>query len=191
MKAYQHSEMALLITMMEMVVNGVSTRKVTRITEQLCGTSFSKSTVSKLCKDLDPIVQEWNERPLGEFPFVLTDAIVIKARKLGRVRSQSIMLSVGINPDGHREILGIKIGDSETYEGWHEYCSWLKSRGIRGVDLVVSDCHLGLVRAIQEQFQGASWQRDTLYAKYSKVAYLSICSLRYMAVLGPYSHHPI
>lgn len=156
---YQRSEMALLIAMMEMVVNGVSTRKVTRITEQLCGTSFSKSTVSKLCKDLDPIVQEWNERPLGEFPFVLMDAIVIKARKLGRVRSQSIMLSVGINTEGYREILGIKIGDSETYEGWHEYCSWLKSRGIREVDLVVSDCHSGLVRAIQEQFQGASWQR--------------------------------
>ena len=156
---YQRSEMALLIAMMEMVVNGVSTRKVTRITEQLCGSSFSKSTVSELCKNLDPIVEQWSERPLGEFPFVLMDAIVIKVRKSGRVRSQSIMLATGINPEGGREILGIKIGDSETYEGWYEYCSWLKTRGLRGVDLVVSDCHAGLVKAIQVQFQGVAWQR--------------------------------
>lgn len=158
---YQRSEMALMLAMMEMVINGVSTRKVTKITEELCGTQFSKSTVSALCKKLDPLVCEWNERPLGEkcYPFVLMDAIVIKVRKQGRVRSQSIMLSIGINLQGQREILGIKIGDSESYESWTEYLSWLKQRGLRGVDLVVSDHHSGLVKAIQTQFQGAVWQR--------------------------------
>lgn len=104
-------------------------------------------------------MKEWNERPLSEFPFVLMDAIVVKVRKFGRVRSQSIMLATGINAWGQREILGIKIGDSETYEGWSEYCRWLKARGLHRVDLVVSDSHSGLVRAIQEQFQGVSWQR--------------------------------
>ncbi len=157
---YQRSEMALMLAMMEMVIDGVSTRKVTKITEELCGTQFSKSTVSALCKKLDPLVNEWNERPLGEkcYPFVLMDAIVKKVRKRGRVRSQSIMLSIGINLQGQREILGIKIGDSESYESWTEYLSWLKQRGFRGVDLVVSDHHSG-VKAIQTQFQGAVWQR--------------------------------
>lgn len=158
---YQRSEMALLLAMMEMVVNGVSTRKVSKITEELCGTSFSKSTVSALCQKLDPLVKEWNERPLCEkcYPFVLMDALVIKVRKGGRVRSQSIMLSIGINADGRREILGIHLGDSESFQSWSEYLSGLKQRGLRGVDLVVSDHHSGLVKAIQTQSQGAVWQR--------------------------------
>ncbi len=156
---YQRSEMALLVAMMEMVVNGVSTRKVTKITEELCGTSFSKSTVSELCKSLDPLVGEWNERPLGEYPFLLMDAIVVKVRTGGRVVSRSIMVSTGINPEGYREILGLKIGDSESYQGWSEYLGWLKERGLTGVDYAVSDHHRGLVKAIQEKFQGATWQR--------------------------------
>lgn len=94
---YQRSEMALLVAMMEMVVNGVSTRKVTKITEELCGASFSKSTVSELCKSLDPLVDEWNERPLGQYPFVLMDAIVIKVRTGGRVVSRSVMVATGIS----------------------------------------------------------------------------------------------
>lgn len=158
---YQRSELALLVAMMEMVINGVSTRKVARITEELCGSEFSKSTVSELCKRLDPIVQEWNERPLGDkcYPFLVVDAIVVKVRKGGRVCTLSVMISIGVNMAGYREILGIKLGDSESYAGWTEYFSWLKQRGLRGVDLIVSDHHEGLVRAIQTQFQGVVWQR--------------------------------
>src|SRR5215510_7304709 len=96
---YQRSEQALILTLMEMVVNGVSTRKVARITEELCGASFAKSTVSDLCKGLDPLVQAWNERDLSEqcYPFVLVDALVLKVREGGRVRAVSGLLAVGIN----------------------------------------------------------------------------------------------
>lgn len=158
---YQRSEQALLLAMMEMVVNGVSTRKVERITEELCGTSFSKSTVSELCKQLDPLVQGWNDRDLSgmSYPFLLVDALVIKVRKDGRVRPQSLLVAVGVNATGYREVLGIRLGDTETEAGWSDFFAWLKERGLSGVDLVVSDHHAGLVKAIQRHFQGASWQR--------------------------------
>ncbi|GLG01622.1 IS256 family transposase [Alicyclobacillus hesperidum subsp. aegles] len=158
---YQRSEQALLLALVEMVINGVSTRKITAITEELCGAEFSKSTVSDLCKRLDPIVQAWNERNLREkrYPFVLVDAIVLRIREEGRVRSRAAMIATGVNEDGYREILGIMLGDSESEASWSEFFSWLKSRDLRGVDIVVSDSHGGLVRALQTQFQGATWQR--------------------------------
>lgn len=158
---YQRSEQALILAMMEMVVNGVSTRKVSQITEELCGTEFSKSTVSDLCKRLDPVVTAWNHRPLSDsrFPFVLVDALYLKVREDGRVRSRGVMLGIGVNTDGYREVLGLMLGDTESEESWTEFFSWLKSRGLRGVDLVVSDDHGGLVRSIRQQFQGVTWQR--------------------------------
>lgn len=158
---YQRSEQALLLALMEMVVNGVSTRKVRAVVEELCGTEFSKSTVSELCKRLDPIVKAWNERDLSEkeYPFLLVDALVIKVRKGGRVRAQSVLIAAGVSRDGQREALGLMIGDGESYDSWSEFFSSLKRRGLRGVDLVVSDDHKGLVNAIMTQFQGASWQR--------------------------------
>lgn len=158
---YQRSEQALILTLMEMVVNGVSTRKVARITEELCGTSFARSTVSDLCKGLDPLVQSWNERDLSErrYPFVLVDALVVKVRESGRVRAVSALVAVGVNEAGYREILGLQLGDSESERSWMSFFTWLKGRGLAGVDLVVSDHHGGLVNAIQVQFQGATWQR--------------------------------
>lgn len=158
---YQRSEQALVLALMEMVVNGVSTRKVQRITEELCGTSFSKSTVSALCQRLDPLVRAWNERDLSQqcYPFLIVDALVIKVREAGRVRAQSMLIVTGINADGYREVLGVQVGHSETEQSWRALFVWLKARGLHGVDLVVSDDHAGLVKAIQTQFQGASWQR--------------------------------
>ena len=158
---YQRSEQALILAMMEMVVNGVSTRKVSAITEELCGTEFSKSNVSDLCKRLDPIVTAWNNRPISEsrFPFVLVDAMYLKVREDGRVRSRGVMLGIGVNTDGQREILGLMLGDTESEKSWTEFLSWLKARGLRGVDLVVSDDHGGLVRSIRQQLQGVTWQR--------------------------------
>ena len=158
---YQRSEQALLLTLVEMVINGVSTRKISAITEELCGADFSKSTVSELCKRLDPVVQGWNERNLREtrYPFVLVDAIVLKIREEGRVRSRAAMIATGINEEGYREILGMMLGDSESEASWTEFFCWLKSRDLRGVDIVVSDNHSGLVKALQAQFQGATWQR--------------------------------
>lgn len=157
---FQRSEQALVLALMEMVVNGVSTRKVTQVTEELCGTEFSKSTVSELCKRLDPLVKTWNERPLrGAYPFVMVDALVLKVRKNGQVRPQSALIATGVNMQGYREVLGLQVGDSETYASWSDFFSWLKGRGLRGMDLVVSDHHGGLVKAVEAQFQGVMWQR--------------------------------
>jgi putative transposase len=161
---YQRSEQALILTLMEMVVNGVSTRKVAHITEELCGREFSKSTVSDLCQGLDPLVEAWNERDLSRthFPFVLVDALMIKVREGGQVRACSALIASGINEAGYREILGLQLGDSESERSWTAFFRWLKGRGLHGVDLVVSDHHGGLTSAVQVQFQGATWQRCQL-----------------------------
>jgi putative transposase len=158
---YQRSETALITTLMEMVVNGVSTRKISNITRELCGTEFSKSTVSDLAKGLDPAVHEWNERSLDmePYPFLIVDAMVIKIRKNGRVRNHSTLIATGINSAGAREILGLRVANSESEDSWREFFGWLKGRGLHGVDLVVSDNHGGLVNAVAVEFQGASWQR--------------------------------
>lgn len=158
---YQRSEQALVLALMEMVVNGVSTRKIAAITEELCGVEFSKSTVSELCGRLDPIVESWNNRSLREHqhPFLMVDAIVVKIREDGRVRSRAMLIAIGFNDEGQREILGMMVGDSESEESWKAFFSWLKSRDLRGVDFVISDNHSGLVKAVKQAFQGCTWQR--------------------------------
>lgn len=158
---YQRSEQAFVLALMEMVINGVSTRKVSAITEELCGATFSKSTVSDLCQQLDPVIEAWNNRSLAEqeFPFILVDALYVKVRENGRVRSRGLLLATGVNTEGIREILGLHVGDTESVATWGTFFHSLKTRGLRGVDLVVSDSHSGLVSAIQQHFQGATWQR--------------------------------
>lgn len=157
---YQRSEQALVLAMMEMVVSGVSTRKVTAITEELCGRSFSKSTVSALCMALDPAVTAFRERPLEKrYPFVMADAIYTKVRENGRIRSKGLMIAIGINEQGYREVLGFCCADSETEAGWTAFFRELKDRGLSQVEMVVSDSHKGLVQAAKQCFQGATWQR--------------------------------
>ncbi len=157
---YERSEKALVLSLMEMVLQGVSTRKVSRITETLCGSSFSKSTVSKLCEEFDKEVEQFLKRPLTRaYPFLIVDAIYVKARDSGSVKSKGLLVAIGVNEDGHREVLGFKAGDGESYEIWFSFFSELKEQGLQGVDLVTSDQHKGLVKAIRKQFEGASWQR--------------------------------
>jgi putative transposase len=158
---YQRSEQALVLALMEMVVNGVSTRKVSAITEELCGTSFSKSTVSQLCTGLDLRVEAWNERSLVDtrYPLVIVDALVIKVRKDKAVRPISALIALGISQTGHREILGLRLGDSENEASWNQMFSWLKQRGLKDVFLIVSDAHQGLRNAADRHFQGVIWQR--------------------------------
>ena len=159
-KRYQRSEQAFVLALMEMVVQGVSTRKVSTITEELCGTSFSKSTVSSLCSNLSNRVNVFNDRRLeGTYPFVLVDAMFIKARQDDRVVSRAVLIVTGVRHDGVREILGIRMGDSECYTTWDETFQWLKRRGLKGVYYVISDHHSGLKDAIRKHFQGATWQR--------------------------------
>ena len=157
---YQRSEQALMLAMMEMVINGVSTRKIEQVTEELCGRSFSKSMVSDLCRKLDPLVEAFRTRPLkGRYPFVIVDAIYLKVREDGRVRSKGLLIAMGVNGEGYREVLGFKLADSETESSWGEFFSELRERGLTSVDLITSDDHRGLVKAIRRHFQGASWQR--------------------------------
>lgn len=157
---YQRSEQALMLAMMEMVVNGVSTRKVAAITEELCGNTFSKSTVSALCAALDPAVSAFRERPLEKrYPFIMVDAIYTKVREEGRIRSKGLMIALGVNEQGYREVLGFCCADSETESGWTAFFRELKGRGLSQVEMVVSDSHKGLVRAVKQCFQGATWQR--------------------------------
>lgn len=157
---YQRNEQALVLAMMEMVIQGVSTRKVTKITEELCGTSFSKSTISKLCENLDPIVDEFKNRPLNnEYPFVICDALYVKVRENGRVRSKAVLIAIGVNKKGIREIIGFTTAESESETSWNDFFKSLKERGLDSVDIVVSDAHKGLVKAVIRQFQGSTWQR--------------------------------
>lgn len=158
-RRYQRSEQAFVLGLMEMYVNGVSTGKVKRITEQLCGVSFSRSTVSQLCMELDAKVRKWNERRLGEYPFLVIDAMHFKAREDDCVVNKAAMLVSGINAEGVREPLGVRIGDCESEAFWTGTFDWLKQRGLRGVCFVVSDEHAGLVNAVRRSFIGAVWHR--------------------------------
>jgi transposase-like protein len=159
-KRYQRSEQAFVLAMMEMVVQGVSTRKVAAITEELCGIEVSKSTVSRLCEALEIRLKAFNERRLqARFPFVLIDAMYIKARGDERVQSKAVLIASGIDETGHRQILGLTIGDSESTSTWGDFFKTLKARGLSGVDWVISDDHEGLKAAVNRHLQGASWQR--------------------------------
>ena len=158
---YQRTEKAFVLALMEMYVVGVSTRKVARITEELCGTTFSKSTMSALCGRLDAELTAWRTRPLADhtWPYLFVDARYEKVRRGGRVVSQGVLIAYGVRDDGFREIVAVKCADTESEATYHELFSDLKARGLSGVVLVTSDAHPGLKAAIARHFQGASWQR--------------------------------
>ena len=156
---YQRSEKALVLSLMQMVVQGVSTRRVKRITERLCGRRFSKSTVSELTKGLDEHVEAWAERPLAACPFLICDAMQVKVRRQGAVRSTTVLLAVGVTSKGRREILGLEVALGETGPAWERLLRQLKARGLEGVEVATSDAHEGLRQALAEHFPGAIWQR--------------------------------
>ena len=157
---YQRSEQALVATLMEMYVQGVSTRKVAAITEQLCGTSFSKSQVSALAGRLDTELAAWRERPLtGAYPYLSVDARYEHVRVDGQVVSQGVLVVAGVREDGRREILAVDVADTESEATSEALFRRLKARGLHGVRLVTSDDHAGLRSAIARHFQGAAWQR--------------------------------
>ena len=160
-KRYQRHEQAFVLGLMEMYLQGVSTRKVTKITEALCGVTFSKSTVSQLCVELDLRLQAWRSRSLSSkrYPFLIVDALVIDIRRDEAVRASGCLIAYGVNEDGQREPLDLLIADSETKSAWGELFGRLKQRGLSDVELVVSDSHNGLVLAMKRHFQGAQWQR--------------------------------
>jgi putative transposase len=146
---------------MEMYVEGVSTRKVKEVTEELCGTSFSKSLVSSLAGSLDQELQAWRSRRLEAeaYPYLFVDARYEKVRVDSRVVSQGVLIVSGVRDDGFREILAVEVSDTESEATYQELFRSLKRRGLKGVKLVVSDEHEGLKSAIFRHFQGASHQR--------------------------------
>ena len=157
---YQRSEKALVTTLMQMVLQGVSTPRVKKITTELCGREFSRQTVSNLTQRLDEQVQAWANRPLEqEYPFLLADAMQLKIRHRDAVRSATALIVVGISEEGQREILGLKIALRETGESWKELFQELKDRGLRRVELATSDAHEGLEPALREAFPGCIWNR--------------------------------
>ena len=158
---YQRNEKALVLALMEMYVEGVSTRKVKEVTEELCGTSFSKSLVSSLAGTLDAELSAWRSRRLEAraYPYLFVDARYEKARVDGRVVSQGVLVVSGVRDDGFREILAVEVADTESEASYQELFRSLKGRGLKGVELVVSDDHGGLKAAIARHFQGAAYQR--------------------------------
>jgi len=158
---YQRSEKALVLALMEMYVEGVSTRKVREITEVLCGTSFSKSLVSELAGQMDTEIEAWRNRPLVEttYPYLSVDARYEHVRQGGQIVSQGVLIVAGVRADGHREILAVEVSDTESEATYQHLFRDLKARGLSGVRLVTSDSHNGLKAAIARHFQGASWQR--------------------------------
>jgi putative transposase len=157
---YQRSEKALVGTLMEMYLEGVSTRKVREVTEALCGTSFSKSTVSRLVGSLDADLAAWRERRLEvAYPYLIVDARYEHVRVNGQVVSQGVLVVKGVREDGLRELLAVEVADTENEVTYEDLFRRLKDRGLRGVQLVTSDDHRGLVNAIRKHFQGVSWQR--------------------------------
>lgn len=159
---YQRTEQALVLSLLEMYIQGVSTRKVAAITEQLCGRGFSKSQVSALAGRLDAELAAWRERPLTapSYPYVWVDARYEHVRVDGRVISQGVLLVSGLRgDDGRREILGVAVADTESEATYQDVFRALKARGLSGVRLVISDDHAGLRQAIARHFQGTGWQR--------------------------------
>lgn len=158
---YQRNEKALVLALMEMYLEGVSTRKVSEITEVLCGTSFSKSLVSHLAGELDTELAAWRARPLTDttYPYLFVDARYEHVRVDGRVVSQGVLVASAIRSDGRREILAVDVADTESEATYQALFRDLKARGLSGVRLVTSDDHAGLRAAIARHFQGAGWQR--------------------------------
>ena len=151
---YQRSERALVATLAEMYVQGVSTRKVRAITEELCGHAFSASSISAINKRLDESLKAFAERPLHEpFPYLILDARYEQVRQAGVVMSQAVLIAVGIDWDGRRQILSVDMANRESRSAWRDFLLALKARGLKGVELVVSDDHAGLSRRSAKRSQ--------------------------------------
>ena len=157
---YTRSEAALIASMMEMVVNGVSTAKVGKVVETLCGTSFSKSTVSNICKELDKNVNEFLTSPItGEYPFVTVDATYFKVREDRKIISKALMVAYAVNRVGIREVIGFGVYSRESKETWKDFFLTLKNRGLSGVRMITADAHEGIQYAICQVLPDVPWQR--------------------------------
>ena len=155
----ERSERALKLAVAEMYVQGVSTRKVAKITSELCGLDVTSTQVSRAAKLLDDELEAWRNRPIEEIEYLIVDARYEKVRVSGSVRDCAVLIAIGIQPSGHRSVLGVSVSLSEAEVHWRKFLSSLKKRGIHGVKLIVSDAHEGITAARQATFAGVPWQR--------------------------------
>jgi len=170
---YQRSEKALVGAMTEMYVQGVSTRKVKAITEELCGHEVSASTISRLNVKLDEELERFAKRPLTEpYPYVILDARYERVREDGVIGSRAVMIAIGIDWEGRRNILAVELANRESITSWRDFCLALKARGLHGMQLVISDDHPGLRKAIAEIFTEAAWQRCYVHFLRNALDYL-------------------
>jgi putative transposase len=180
----QRSERALTLTLAEMYVQGVSTRKVNAIVEQLCGASVSSTLVSKAAAQLDETLEAWRNQPLGEFCYIFLDARYEKVRQNGQVCDAAILLAVGVGADGKRHILGVSVSLSEHEAHWRTFLQSLVARGLSGVRLITSDDHAGLKAARVAVFGGVPWQRCQFHLQQNAQAYVPRKALKRQVAEG-------
>ena len=170
---YQRSEKALVSSLAEMYVQGVSTRKVKAITEELCGHAFSASSISRINQSLDEELKKFATRKLEEeYPYLILDARYEKVREDGVIRSHAVMVAIGINWDGRRSILAVELANRESTTSWRDFLVGMKERGLSGVGFVVTDDHAGLKKAIAELLPEAIWQRCYVHFLRNALDYL-------------------
>ena len=170
---YARSERALVSALAEMYVQGVSTRKVKAITEELCGHSFSASAISSINKGLDEALGRFAKRRLDEsYPYLILDARYERVRDAGVIAHRAVLIAIGINGEGQRQVLAVELANRESQSSWKEFLSGLKERGLSGVEFVVSDDHAGLKRAIREVLTEAPWQRCYVHFLRNALDYL-------------------
>ncbi|WP_133131474.1 IS256 family transposase [Legionella yabuuchiae] len=176
------SERALKVSLAEMYLQGVSTRKMAAITEKLCGFEITSSDVSRLTKELDDEFERWRNRPLGKYRYLWLDARYEKVRHDGHIIDCAVLVAKGVNEEGKREILGVSVSLSEAEVHWRNFLQSLLQRGLHGLELIISDAHKGLRAARRSIFSGVSWQRCQFHLQQNAQAYVN--SLKQRAELG-------
>ena len=167
------SERALVVAIAEMYVQGVSTRRVKSIVQELCGLDVSSTQVSRAAAELDEVLEAWRTRPLGGYRYLVLDAQYEKVRQGGQVLDAAVLLACGVDEDGRRDVLGCSVSLSEAEVHWREFLSSLKDRGLHGLQLVVSDAHEGLQAARKAVFGGMPWQRCQFHLQQNAGAYVT------------------
>jgi transposase-like protein len=172
------SERALKLAVAEMYVQGVSTRKVAAITEQLCGLEVTSGQVSRAAEVLDEELQKWRDRPIGETPYLILDARYEKVRHGGSVVSCAVLVAIGIDTEGKRSVLGVSVSLSEAEAHWRDFLASLQARGLHGVRLVTSGAHAGLKEALAARLSGVPWQHCQFHLMKDALAYVPRPSMR-------------
>lgn len=174
----ERSERALKLSMAEMYIQGVTTRKVSSVLEKLCGLDFTSADVSRATATLDEELEKWRNRPLGHIEYLMLDARYEKVRMDGSVVSCAVLIATGVRADGRRSVLGVSVSISEAEIHWREFLQSLKDRGLHGVKLVTTDDHDGLKKALESTLPGVPWQRCQVHLQRNAVKYIPKAHMR-------------